>query len=639
MADWRDDPRYWLPGDAEGFNPLMPRQTAQSQGMTPEQYDAATRGNGVGLFGKVLYAPETSKGQALYNSLSGLLDPIGAAGHFVQGLGTSADELDHLLQHPSHDPAWGHAVAGPAFDLTSAVAMGGGVVPAKAAENSLARDLFSNSKEAGAPGVVVNGAKDQQPIRAYHGTGASPFDKFNTNSGIFDNIGIHFGTPEQADYVARFKSYDYNDSSAGEYGRGTAHIIPADIHANNIVDVPDLGAWSPIDVAAALEKESGASGLRNEIAAVPENERTAALRDWLLANNIDALRYNNKHEGAGASYIAIRPGTVKSPLTGETLFSNRSEAPGIIAYHGSPHDFDKFDMSKIGSGEGAQAYGHGLYFADQEATAQSYKGAGVPASQSQAVTEDFNAAVKHYGGDLGKVRQHFEDIQKNGAPLDQLIARSALKDFEGLSRLGENGGRMYQVRINADPESFLDWDKPLSEQSEKVMNAVNAAGVAQQRPSAWYGETAKLPSGTTNVWRNNGRTVVERPDGKFIWTDGYGDGKPMGGPFQTLDEAKTAALANFSMPHKLGSEVATELKHKLVGYGPHGDPSVSKALREAGIPGIKYLDQGSRAAGEGSRNYVVFDDKLVEILKKYGLMGYLGGGAAASGLFGGADEH
>ena len=42
-------------------------------------------------------------------------------------------------------------------------------------------------------------------------------------------------------------------------------------------------------------------------------------------------------------------------------------------------------------------------------------------------------------------------------------------------------------------------------------------------------------------------------------------------------------------------------------------------LRDAGIPGIKYLDQGSRAAGEGSRNYVMFDDKLIDILRKYGI--------------------
>jgi hypothetical protein len=42
-----------------------------------------------------------------------------------------------------------------------------------------------------------------------------------------------------------------------------------------------------------------------------------------------------------------------------------------------------------------------------------------------------------------------------------------------------------------------------------------------------------------------------------------------------------------------------------------------KRLQEQGIPGIKYLDQGSRAAGDGSRNYVVFDDKLISILKRY----------------------
>jgi hypothetical protein len=60
-----------------------------------------------------------------------------------------------------------------------------------------------------------------------------------------------------------------------------------------------------------------------------------------------------------------------------------------------------------------------------------------------------------------------------------------------------------------------------------------------------------------------------------------------------------------------------------------GENAASAALREAGIPGIRYLDQGSRTAGDGSRNYVVFDDSLVEILRKYGLLGMLGGGAYA----------
>jgi hypothetical protein len=45
----------------------------------------------------------------------------------------------------------------------------------------------------------------------------------------------------------------------------------------------------------------------------------------------------------------------------------------IKAYHGSPHDFDAFDLSKIGTGEGAQAYGHGLYFAENPDVARGYR--------------------------------------------------------------------------------------------------------------------------------------------------------------------------------------------------------------------------------------------------------------------------
>src|SRR5882757_4318907 len=47
--------------------------------------------------------------------------------------------------------------------------------------------------------------------------------------------------------------------------------------------------------------------------------------------------------------------------------------PGIRAYHGSPYNFDRFDMSKIGTGEGAQSYGHGLYFAENPTVAAEYR--------------------------------------------------------------------------------------------------------------------------------------------------------------------------------------------------------------------------------------------------------------------------
>ena len=50
-------------------------------------------------------------------------------------------------------------------------------------------------------------------------------------------------------------------------------------------------------------------------------------------------------------------------------------------------------------------------------------------------------------------------------------------------------------------------------------------------------------------------------------------------------------------------------------------PDMTSQYAKSGIPGIQYLDQGSRSAGEGSRNYVMFDPKLIDIVRKYGLAG------------------
>jgi hypothetical protein len=48
------------------------------------------------------------------------------------------------------------------------------------------------------------------------------------------------------------------------------------------------------------------------------------------------------------------------------------------------------------------------------------------------------------------------------------------------------------------------------------------------------------------------------------------------------------------------------------------DKGASKALNSLGIPGIKYLDGTSRSAGEGTRNFVVFDEQYITPLKRNG---------------------
>ena len=71
------------------------------------------------------------------------------------------------------------------------------------------------------------------------------------------------------------------------------------------------------------------------------------------------------------------------------------------AYHGSPHDHNKFDSSKIGTGEGAQAYGYGHYFADSKDVAEYYRNIlnskwlvdGVPLVDAQGVPSLAKSAI------------------------------------------------------------------------------------------------------------------------------------------------------------------------------------------------------------------------------------------------------
>ena len=273
-----------------------------------------------------------------------------------------------------------------------------------------------------------------------------------------------------------------------------------------------------------------------------------------------------------------------------------TSAPGIRAYHGSPHSFERFDLSKIGSGEGAQAYGHGLYFAENEGVARGYRDA-LSSTQVQYQGQPFNTYAHETGvKNAGEVAMNITDRVRAGVPPDVALREGIaehrakanawagrnqnLQDYNTRAadfletidpgKLALNKGSMYEVNLRADPEHFLDWDKPLSEQSERVQQAL--------------AEHPKL------------RAIMEGSD--------------------------LADLPN------AGAWV------RRATTGRHGemDPAeMSLMLREAGIPGIRYLDQGSRGAGQGTSNYVTFSDDIIDILRKYGIAGLMLSGAGAAG--------
>lgn len=294
-----------------------------------------------------------------------------------------------------------------------------------------------------------------------------------------------------------------------------------------------------------------------------------------------------------------------------------AEDEGIQAYHGSPHEFEQFDISKIGTGEGAQSYGYGLYFAGHEPVASQYRInlAGMPEIKSLKIgnrianqRNGFDYSPKGNSIYENIQSQLFEDMLINHAELTadpskvQNLAISKLKekikDYESewqeavphaqkllsdLNRpgsvklqMGETPGHMYEVRINAHPDHFLDWDKPLSKQSDYVRKALEGFGI-------------KI---SDEDWRK------------------YDD--------ELLDALHNGLRPDFHLkePHDPSGENIYNSK-KIVG-GTYRDHSlVSKALLDAGIKGIKYLDAGSRREGEGTRNYVVFDDKLIKVKRRY----------------------
>jgi hypothetical protein len=88
---------------------------------------------------------------------------------------------------------------------------------------------------------------------------------------------------------------------------------------------------------------------------------------------------------------------------------------GAIVWHGSPHKFDKFDSSKIGTGEGAQAYGHGLYFAEAPDVAKSYIPANSQAQETIAsMLKKETARAQRYSNEGGM--EVYEMFQKGYTP-------------------------------------------------------------------------------------------------------------------------------------------------------------------------------------------------------------------------------
>jgi hypothetical protein len=326
---------------------------------------------------------------------------------------------------------------------------------------------------------------------------------------------------------------------------------------------------------------------------------------------------------AGARMAAVLRGDVEpTPEEGRQIATVRgfTEGPATIrAFHGSPHRFDRFDMSRIGTGEGAQAYGHGLYFAGNEGVAKGYRDA---LSSEVYTTPQGNIwspdSLQHLNirnqarqnpYELGFAISRAEDLLKTAPSATRPLLEAdlvTLRNLQDAGGLKPASGAMYEVNLNTTPDRLLDWDAPLSRQPE----VARRLGMSTRTADEIHDEAWRLMNegGMQGKWMEN-PAIVQRVNS-------------LQNELDNLPPSVTGA--DFYR--------GTDPDNFVHGMLSHGNslPARSQQLREAGIHGIQYLDAGSRAAGDGTRNYVMFDDKLIDILRRYGVAGTLGGGAAAT---------
>lgn len=110
-------------------------------------------------------------------------------------------------------------------------------------------------------------------------------------------------------------------------------------------------------VVSFLKKVLASLGLR-------ENVTVKDIRDVLSlsAQNLARMQDGNIDK---IKQIEVLTSSRDHTISPNTLFQ--------LAFHGTPHNFDQFTLDHIGSGEGAQAHGWGLYFAQDKDVSINYK--------------------------------------------------------------------------------------------------------------------------------------------------------------------------------------------------------------------------------------------------------------------------
>ena len=307
-------------------------------------------------------------------------------------------------------------------------------------------------------------------------------------------------------------------------------------------------------------------------------ERGQTVEEFLVDNPIE-LRTGED----GKAYIARISQTPAAVNRSEVTKRNLEEDETFFqpAYHGTPHEIeDQFKLENIGTGEGNQVYGWGLYFAENPEVAEDYKlvlggtkqtykldGKEVDIKSLDPLTA---AAIRIITKpDLYSVGGYLEsrDLDRDSEEAQKLLDEVKILK-ERVEYKEKDLGNVYTVDIDDQAiKTFLDWDKPISEQSAEIKEIISKLQ-QDYRDKEGVGKVFYIP---------------EHATGELIYRD------------------ITHVLQNTE------EIIISEARKRASEY-----------LSSLGIKGIRYLDQGSRGEGKGTSNFVVFDPSIIKITHKNG---------------------
>lgn len=285
----------------------------------------------------------------------------------------------------------------------------------------------------------------------------------------------------------------------------------------------------------------------------------------------------------GTSYIILPGNKVYEESTYEKLNPDYNyRVYHQKAYHGSPYTFDHFDLGAIGTGEGNQAHGWGLYFAQDKKIAENYKdilgansGEVITGKTKYKINEDGDWYDENTGniidditplsmaltevletGNSNKAIEHLQEFikSKEGKTAQTVIsqvkrAKEAIKLLKKNEFAGHEQKTAFEVEIPEDNE-LIDEFKNINEQPRKVQAAIRKAWKEiGYKPSAlqymsgreFYKQLASELSGEKAASEKLNSLGV-----KGITYDGLVDGKC----FVVFDDKAIRIINRYNQEHK-----------------------------------------------------------------------------------------